>query len=118
MILGLYITILTIEKLYIYKIYMPKLLRVVKSNKAGKKWMAVFKTDSGREKTTHFGTTGMDDYTITKDKEQRARYRTRHKKDLRTNDPTRAGMLSYFLTWGESTSLRQNIASYKKRFNL
>jgi hypothetical protein len=97
---------------------MPKLLKVVKSTKAGKKWMAVFKMDSGREKTTHFGAAGMDDYTLSKDKEQRARYRKRHAKDLKTNDPTRPGYLSYFLLWGDSTSLRKNIADYKKRFNL
>ena len=60
----------------------------------------------------------MDDYTKTKDKEQRARYRKRHKKDLKTGDPTRAGLLSYFLLWGESTNLRENIARYKKKFNL
>lgn len=97
---------------------MTKLLKVVKSTKAGKKWMAVFKMDSGREKTTHFGSAGMDDYTLKKDKEQRARYRKRHAKDLKTNDPTRAGYLSYFLLWGDSTSLRKNITDYKKRFNL
>ena len=97
---------------------MPKLLKVVKSTKAGKKWMAVFKMDSGREKTTHFGAAGMDDYTLSKDKKARERYRQRHKKDLKTNDPTRPGYLSYFLLWGDSTSLRKNIADYKKRFNL
>ena len=80
--------------------------------------MAVFKMDSGREKTTHFGAAGMDDYTLSKDKEQRARYRKRHAKDLKTNDPTRPGYLSYFLLWGDSTSLRKNITDYKKRFNL
>ncbi len=50
--------------------------------------MAVFKYDDGKTKTTHFGAAGMDDYTLTKDKEQRKRYRERHKKDLSTKDPT------------------------------
>jgi hypothetical protein len=59
----------------------------------------------------------MDDYTLTKDKEQRARYRSRHKKDLKTGDPTKAGYLSYYILWGDSTSVRTNISSYKKRFN-
>jgi hypothetical protein len=58
----------------------------------------------------------MDDFTITKDKEQRARYRSRHKKDLQTGDPTRAGYLSWYILWGNSTRRRENIASYKKRF--
>ena len=61
---------------------MTKLLKVVKSTKQGKKFMAVFKMDSGREKTTHFGFAGMNDYTITKDKKARERYRARHKKDF------------------------------------
>ena len=93
-------------------------MTVKKSNKPGKKLMAVFTKDNGRTKTTHFGASGMDDYTITKDKEQRARYRNRHKKDLQSKDPTRAGYLSYYILWGDSTSRQQNIASYKRRFNL
>mgnify|MGYP003138855911 CR=1 FL=1 len=88
------------------------------SNKSGKKYMATFTKNNGRSKTTHFGASGMPDYTLTGDKERRRLYRQRHKKDLNTNDPTRAGYLSYYLLWGESTSLRKNISNYKKRFNL
>ena len=93
------------------------LVKITKSNKSGKKMMAVFKNkETGREKTTHFGAAGMDDYTITKDKEQRTRYRQRHIKDLQTKDPTRAGYLSYYILWGESTSRQENIKKYKSRF--
>ena len=88
------------------------------STKPDKKLMAIFTKENGRTKTTHFGSKGMDDYTITKDKEQRARYRQRHKKDLKTNDPTRAGYLSYYILWGDSTSRKENIKDYKKRFKL
>jgi hypothetical protein len=95
-----------------------KLLEIKESTKPDKKMMAVFESDTGRKKTTHFGASGMDDYTITKDKSQRDRYRTRHKKDLETGDPTKAGFLSYYVLWGESTSRAANISSYKKRFNL
>ena len=91
---------------------------IKKSTKAGKKLMAVFTKDNGRKKTTHFGSAGMSDYTINKDKERRKRYRDRHKKDLETGDYTRAGYLSWYILWGPSTSLRTNISSYKKRFNL
>ena len=89
---------------------------VKKSDKVGKKYMAVFTKDNGRTKTSHFGQAGADDYLKTKDKEQRSRYRQRHKKDLDTKDPTRSGHLAYYLLWGDSTSLRENIRSYKKRF--
>ena len=95
-----------------------KLLEVKESTKADKKLMAIFESDTGRKKTTHFGASGMDDYTITKDKAQRDRYRPRHKKDLETEDPTKAGFLSYYILWGESTSRAANISAYKKRFGL
>ena len=92
-----------------------KKVKIIKSDKKDKKYTAIFDID-GKKKIVHFGSAGMDDYTITKDKDQRERYRKRHKKDLDTNDPTRAGYLSMFLLWGDSTSLQENIKSYKKRF--
>lgn len=91
---------------------------ITKSDRAGKKMKAVFTKDNGRTKTTYFGQAGADDYTKTKDKDQRKRYRTRHKKDLQTGDYTRAGYLSYYILWGESGALRDNIRSYKSRFSL
>ena len=91
---------------------------IKKSTNPKKKLMAVFTKDNGRTKTTHFGAKGMDDYTITKDKEQRTRYRSRHRKDLDTKDYTRAGFLSYFILWGNSTSRKENISAYKRKFNL
>ena len=92
-------------------------LTIKSSTNPKKKLMAVFTYEDGKTKTTHFGAKGMDDYTITKDKEQRKRYRDRHKKDLSTKDPTKAGYLSYYILWGDSTSRKENIAKYKKRFN-
>lgn len=95
-----------------------KLVSITNSNKANKKMMAKFKDKkTGRESTTHFGAAGMDDYTKTKDKAQRDRYRSRHRGDNLTN-PRSAGALSWFVLWGNSTSKRENIASYKRRFNL
>ena len=93
-----------------------KKVTISKSTKAGKKLMAKFTADTGRVKTVHFGSAGMDDYTKTKDKDQRRRYRQRHKKDLLTKDPTRAGYLAFHILWGPSTNLKENITSYKKRY--
>ena len=95
-----------------------KLLKLEKLKVGPKKYKAVFETDKGRTKTTKFGASGMNDYTLTKDKEARARYRKRHAKDLKTNDPTRAGYLSYYILWGDSTSRDTNIKKYKKMFKL
>ena len=95
-----------------------KLIDIKKSDREKKKYMAIFEDEKGKRKTTHFGLKGANDFLLTGDKEARKRYRERHKKDLATKDPTRAGYLSYFILWGDSTSLNKNIADYKKRFNL
>ena len=97
---------------------MTKLIKVVTSSNKKKKFDAIFKLDNGKEKKVSFGAKGMNDYTLTGDKEARERYRKRHKKDLKTNDPMRAGYLSYYILWGDSTDIKKNISSYKKRFNL
>lgn len=95
-----------------------RLLKLEKSDKPDKKYKATFETDSGRTKTTYFGQAGADDYTLTRDKEQRERYRTRHEKDLRTGDPSRAGFLSYHILWGEHTSVLKNLEAFKRKYNL
>lgn len=95
-----------------------KLIKVVRANDGVHKYVAHFETDTGRVRKTGFGAAGMDDYTLTHDVGQRTRYRERHRKDLETGDPTRAGFLSYYILWGDSTSIRENITAYKNRFNL
>lgn len=91
-----------------------RLVRVVASPLKTKKYRAEF--DDGTH--TDFGAAGMSDYTQHHDKERRERYRARHKKDLDTKDPKRAGYLSYYILWGDSTSLTANIADYRRRFGL
>lgn len=97
---------------------MTKLISVTRASDGVHKYVAEFELTDGRRKRTAFGASGMDDYTLTHDKEQRERYRSRHRKDLETDDPTRAGFLSYWILWGDSKSVRRNIAAYKSRFNL
>ena len=91
---------------------------VKKSDRVGKKYVAIFTKDNGRTKKTYFGQAGADDFLKTGNIDQRKRYRQRHKKDLATGDYTRAGFLAYHLLWGDSKSLRQNISTYKSKFNL
>lgn len=90
---------------------------ITKSDREGKKLKAVFTRHNGTKKTIHFGSAGMDDYTKTKDKAQRTRYRARHKGDNLSN-PRSPGALSWNVLWGNSTSKRDNIASYKSKFGL
>jgi len=92
------------------------------STNKNKKSMAIFSKDiKGKRqviKITHFGQKGAEDYTIHGDKNRRKNYRARHKSDLEKGNRMSAGYLSYYLLWGESTSLQSNINTYKKRFKL
>ena len=85
-------------------------MRLERASDGKHKWVAHFKDGTH----TKFGAVGYEDYTQHHDKERRTRYRTRHKKDLATHNPKRAGFLSYYLLWGESTSLTVNLAVYKQ----
>ena len=93
-----------------------KLLHIIKSPKPEKKWRAVF-DNNGRTRTTDFGAAGMQDYTQSKDPERARLYRLRHKKDLDTHDPTRAGFLSWYILWA-SPNFHHNIVAYKNKFGL
>lgn len=100
-----------------------KLLEVKKSTRPAKKWMAIFckcngdtKCKPGERKTVHFGATGYSDYTIHKDKERRRLYRLRHDKEKNQNVDT-PGFLAYFLLWGESTDLQENVRKLKYKFH-
>jgi len=89
-------------------------MKLTRANDGKHKWVAEFK--DGHK--TAFGAVSMDDYTLTHDAAQRDRYRTRHKKDLETHDPKRAGFLSYYILWGDSTSVHANMRTFERRFNL
>jgi hypothetical protein len=92
-----------------------KLVSIKKSPKSDKKLRATF-IINGKERHTDFGAAGMSDYTLHHDKERRARYIKRHTKDLRTNDPSRAGFLSMYVLWNKPT-VKASITDYKKRLS-
>jgi hypothetical protein len=98
-----------------------KLIKVVPSNREGKKWMAVFdRTTLGNRSfklTTHFGARGYEDYTQHKNEERKKRYISRHKKNENWNDPTTAGSLSRWILWNKPT-FTASLADFKRRFNL
>ena len=93
-------------------------VEIKKSTKPDKKLMAIFTQNGKKIGTTHFGAKGMNDFTIHKNKERRERYITRHKRDLRTGDPTRAGFLSMYILWGDEPDLNASIRNYKKRLEI
>lgn len=96
---------------------MRKLVEIIESPISSKKWRAVFNVD-GKLRHTDFGLRDANDYTLSHDTERRRLYRLRHEKDLATGDPTRAGFLSYYILWGDSTSMAVNVKEYKKKFSL
>ena len=101
-----------------------KLVSVLPSTRAEKKYVAVFEKPGGARVTTHFGARGMGDYLIytrTGGKgvaqRHRAAYRSRHARDD-LKDPTSAGALSWYLLWGDHPTLRGNLRSFKRRFRV
>ena len=90
----------------------PDTMKLYRANDGKHKWVAEFQDGTH----TKFGAVGMDDYTLTHDKAQRERYRTRHRNKENWNDPKSAGCLSARLLWGDSTSLTANLTAYKHRF--
>ena len=90
--------------------------------KTKKRYTAIFRLHKGGKviKITHFGQHNpkKGTYIDHGDKTIRKNYRARHKKDLDTKDYKRAGLLSYYILWGDDTNLTDAVKSYKKRFNL
>ena len=87
------------------------IVKLETANDGKHKYTAIF--SNGHK--TKFGQYGASDYTIHKDKKRRELYRARHQKDLETNDPYRAGYLSFWLLWN-TPSLDKNVREYNKKF--
>ena len=92
-----------------------KVIKFKKLTSGAKKFEITF-NKNGKTYIRKFGARGMSDFTIHKDKERRERYITRHKKDLRTNDPMKPGYLSMYILWNKP-SVSGSLADYKRRLN-
>ncbi len=96
----------------------PNKVIIKKSSKAGKKLDATFSyPDTTRTKTISFGQAGAPDYTLTKDKEQRKKYISRHRARENWAKPDTAGALSRWILWNKETKAA-SINNYKSKFNL
>lgn len=92
------------------------------SDLATKKWRVNFtNSENGKIKTVNFGAKGYRDYTTIEDKEEalkaRAAYRNRHAKD-NLSDPMSPGALSYYILWGDTSNVNQNLSAYRRRFKI
>jgi hypothetical protein len=94
---------------------MIKVIKFKKLKTGAKKYEITF-NKNGKVYTRKFGASGASDYTKHKDKDRRERYITRHKKDLKTNDPMRPGYLSMYILWNKPT-VAASLADYKRRLN-
>lgn len=81
------------------------------------KMTAVFFDGKKKIKTTNFGSKGMSDYTINKDKDRKERYLARHKKNESWDKYMTAGSLSRWILWNKTT-LKTSIQDYLKKFKL
>lgn len=95
-----------------------KLVSLTKSDRAGKKYKAVFTTDTGRSKTIHFGSSEYQDFTQHADPIRRKLYIQRHRSREDWSVPDTAGSLSAHILWGSSTSIRENLAIFRRKFNV
>lgn len=89
-------------------------MKIRRSTRSSKKLMAVFRDGT----VTHFGQRGAEDYTITKDVDQRRRYLARHRRNENWSDYKSAGALARHILWGPSTSVEANTKAFKKKFRL
>ena len=100
---------------------MPISVVITPSTNKKKKYTAVFShMVNGKmksKKTTHFGSAGMSDYTIHKDKKRKELYLKRHAKNEDWNKYMTAGSLSRYILWNKP-SYNGSVADFKKRFNL
>jgi hypothetical protein len=82
-----------------------------------KRYKAIFYDEDGNKiKTTQFGSSSHENFTIHRDKQRRELYRKRHAND-KIDEPMTAGALSWFLLWNKS-SLEASIRDYAKRFKM
>ena len=89
-------------------------VRVSKSNRAGKKYMAAIEQGP----TIHFGAKGFRDFTLTGNAERKAAYLSRHKKneDWTLQGVESAGFWARWLLWNKP-SIAQSIADINRRFS-
>ena len=100
---------------------MTKLESFSRSDKPEKKYMVSLKTSAGGSKTIHFGDSSLKDFTTHNplEREERKRlYLARHRKTENWNDPETAGFWSRHVLWGDTPSIKTNLARTKSRFGL
>jgi len=98
-----------------------KLLKVIKSPAKDNKYKfyAIFYDENNKTKTVKFGTKTGFTFVDGAPENVKTAYRARHKADVKdNNNPMSPGNLSWFITWGDSQDVDENIEAYRKKFNV
>ena len=111
-----------INLIYIYTMNKYKLVKISKSDKKDKKWMAEFKNlETNKNFIRHFGYNNPDDpkndFTLHKDEVRRNRYINRAKSQLK-DDPTKPAYLSMYILWGDEPDFKKSVKDYNKRLEI
>ena len=97
---------------------MIKYVKIQKLENKSKKYKAIFYDENKKKvKTTSFGASGYDDYTVHKNEERKQLYLNRHRKNEDWKDYTSAGSLAMFILWNKKT-IDDSIQDYLRRFKL
>jgi hypothetical protein len=98
-----------------------KLISVEPANDNRHKFIALFKQHikdgADKFKRIKFGVHNSHSYIDGADESVRKAYLARHAKEDRSSPYSRAS-LSYYITWGDSRSLYNNVRAFKKRFDV
>ena len=90
----------------------------IKPSKAkGKRFVAIFFENGKKVKTTNFGSSAAENYTMHGDEKRKELYLKRHKKRENWDDYKSAGSLSRYILWNKKT-LKSSISDYLKKFKL
>ena len=94
-----------------------KLVTIKNSSRSDKRLIALFKVND-KQKTVHFGQKGATTYIDGASDDTRMNYLARHRVNENWDRPDNAGSLASHILWGSSKSMRENIAAFKKKFNV
>lgn len=94
-----------------------KLVTIKPSTRSDKRMMAVFEVDD-KQKTIHFGQKGANTFIDNASEDTRKNYLARHRVNEDWSKPDTPGSLARWILWGDSKSMRENIAAFKKKFKV
>lgn len=94
-----------------------KLVALTKSEDGKTKYVAHFALDNGKSKHVKFGVADSFSFVDGAPVKIRDAYRARHKGEGERPADSK-GALSWWITWGDSQDITENIKTYKEHYNV